>query len=270
MGTTPQMNYDQLRKAIIDGYSSYSKGFKAIAKVIIDTPHMAAVKNIADLGTEAGVSAATLLRFITSLGFSGYSDFQQIFKSNLVSQFHDYQQTLIRSPHNENGSHGLLHEINNLTNKGMSALLKETNAEQLDNIARHLHNAYTIHLCAFRRLYPVCVYLYYTLTHLGRQAALIDGHAGLHEEQARQITDKDALIVMSTHPYASEAQKVADIACSQNASLIVVTDSQLSPFYPLSDKVIIVNDIRVRNIRIPTTTLSIMQALCLSMVYLDT
>ena len=263
------MNHEQLRKEIIENYANYSRGFKAVAKVIIDQPHHAAIKNITSLGHEAGVSPATVLRFITSLRFSGYSQFQSVFKKNLVSQFHDYQQTLSGVPKKKNDPYGLLYEANQLTIQGMNSSIKQIDPVMLKKIANRMNKAKTLHLCAFRRMYPVCVYLYYTLTHMGRSVSLIDGYGGMHEEQARQMSKDDMLLVISYANYSVEAKRVSEIAKEKKAQIVAVTDSELSPLCEFADIVLLINDISMRNIRLPTVTLNTLQSLCLSLAFLE-
>ena len=66
-----------ISQRIRNAYPKFSKGHKKIANVILNNYDKAAYMTASRLGNLAGVSESTVVRFANTLGFEGYSEFQQ-------------------------------------------------------------------------------------------------------------------------------------------------------------------------------------------------
>lgn len=65
--------------------STYSKGKRAIAMYLLGAPVQAALMTAKQLGDAVGVSEATVVRFATELGYSGYPQMQRDMRSQWIS-----------------------------------------------------------------------------------------------------------------------------------------------------------------------------------------
>ena len=68
---------DDIFNLIKINYSSFSKGQKKLADFISEHYDLAAFMTAAKLGSVAGVSESTAVRFATELGFKGYPEFRE-------------------------------------------------------------------------------------------------------------------------------------------------------------------------------------------------
>ena len=68
---------NELLQKIEEKYSKFSKGQKKLADYIREAYDKAAFMTAARMGEEVGVSESTVVRFATSLGYSGYPAFQK-------------------------------------------------------------------------------------------------------------------------------------------------------------------------------------------------
>ena len=69
----------------------------------------------------------------------------------------------------------------------------------------------------------------YALRHVAKPVHLIDGLAGMLVEQSSMISSDDLLFAISFHPYARETGDIVQGAKNAGASVIAISDSQLSP-----------------------------------------
>ncbi|OBX35576.1 SIS domain protein [Halomonas elongata] len=70
----------------------------------------------------------------------------------------------------------------------------------------------------------------YALHHIDKRTFLVNGLGGMYGEQLKAIGDDDALLVVSFSPYAQETREMADEARKRGVPLVVITDSNLSPW----------------------------------------
>lgn len=68
---------------------SLTKTEKRIADYILDHIDMLGLKTITELAGEIGVSDTSIIRFLRSLGFSGYSDFKREMSARMMTQYCD-------------------------------------------------------------------------------------------------------------------------------------------------------------------------------------
>jgi DNA-binding MurR/RpiR family transcriptional regulator len=64
---------------------------------------------------------------------------------------------------------------------------------------------------------------------LRRKVVLLDPAAGLAQEMAMTMGEKDVLIAIAFRHYAKEVVSIAEYAASNRIPIISITDSQLSP-----------------------------------------
>src|SRR5918993_6119875 len=110
-------------------------------------------------------------------------------------------------------------------------------AADLDRALDLIGEAAAVYLIGLRRSFPVAAYLAYALRHIDKRAYLIDGAAGMLEEQSGMARRGDLLIATSFRPYAKETAEIAARAKERGAKLIAISDSRLSPIARNADVV---------------------------------
>lgn len=84
---------------LADRIDQLPKRLRQVANFANDHPDEIALGTAASIAENAGVQASTLVRFAKTLGYSGFSDLQQVFRTRLKQSFPDYRQrvALLRS-----------------------------------------------------------------------------------------------------------------------------------------------------------------------------
>src|SRR5690606_25383266 len=79
---------------IADRIGAMPAGERHAAQTLVANYPLIGLKTVADFAAKAGVSAPTILRFVSRLGFQNYPDFQTHLQEELAAQL---QSPLIRS-----------------------------------------------------------------------------------------------------------------------------------------------------------------------------
>ena len=96
------MNYDELRGAIAQRHRALSGRLQQIAEFVLDHPTEVALGTVAEVAERSGVPPSAIVRFAHALGFGGFTQMQQVFRSRLVAGVApSYKARLARMKHEE-------------------------------------------------------------------------------------------------------------------------------------------------------------------------
>ena len=77
--------YEALRAEIARRHPKFSDRLKVIAEFALEHPTEMALGTVAEVATRAKVQPSAVVRFAHALGYGGFSDIQQVFRSRLVA-----------------------------------------------------------------------------------------------------------------------------------------------------------------------------------------
>ncbi len=230
------MNVDKgedLIKVIENNFYNFSRGQKSIARFIIDHYDKAAFMTAAKIGQTVDVSESTVVRFATTLGYSGFPELQkalQIMTKNKLTTV----QRLTLDDDTENSKEFvekvLKNEIASLKN-----LADNLDQKKLDEATDLIFNANKIYIIGMRVSYTLALYLGFYLDVIMANVKVINfGSFSLFEQLVR-ISEDDLLICVSYPRYSKQTIDAANFAKDRNAKILTITDTESSPFYTMSD-----------------------------------
>ncbi|HET9147239.1 MAG TPA: RpiR family transcriptional regulator, partial [Acetobacteraceae bacterium] len=79
----PPRSFESLRAHMLARHEAMPKRLSQVARFALDHPDQMALSTVAELAAAATVQPSTLVRFAQSLGYSGFSELQQVFRSQL-------------------------------------------------------------------------------------------------------------------------------------------------------------------------------------------
>ncbi|MBW8882243.1 MAG: MurR/RpiR family transcriptional regulator, partial [Asticcacaulis sp.] len=258
---TPPETVEALRAEIMRQYELSSRRMKQVASFVLDKPEDMAFETLAVVADRAGVQPSTIVRFAKSLGYPGASQMQKVIRDELLAshislaygerarQFSAAADTAGR------GSAGaILDEYAEADILSLTHLRQSVTAAQLDDAVAAVAKAGTVYIAGFRRAFPAAAYLAYALQRAGKRTCFIDGTGGLWANQIRGIGAGDLLIAISFRPYAEETVKCHATALEQGATVLSITDSNVSPLVKGAHQVLLVREAEVRSFRSLTAT----------------
>jgi DNA-binding MurR/RpiR family transcriptional regulator len=228
-----RLDYEGFVARLRDRADTLPKRLREVADFALSHPDDMALHTAAQVAQQAGVQASTLVRFAQALGFSGFSELQQVFRTRLRQQFPDYRERI--EALREGGAAGpdmarvLLDGFLTASRNSLVQLEASIIYTDIDRATDLLAKAQGIVLVGSRRMFPVASYLAYAFAKLGIRAILVDQIAGLGPEQALVARPDDVLLAVSCAPYTPATIDIAAEAHRRGVPVIAITDGPLSP-----------------------------------------
>lgn len=225
--------YDELKEAISRAYPEMSKQLQRIARFALEKPHDLALGTVAAVAEATEVQPSAMIRFANALGYGGFSEMQQVFRSHLVERSASYRERIdqLRSKQ-ANGARapaGVLHQLVGDSVTELSHLEESIHEADLKAAVKLIAGAQRIHVLAQRRAFPVACYLSYALGKLELRTHLLDGAGGMLADNLRAIAPQDVLIVASFRNYSPEVIEAAHSCAKRGVPVVAITDGPLSP-----------------------------------------
>lgn len=270
----PCDTYECISEQIKTDYPTLSNRLQKIAKFALDHPTDIAIETIATLAKRADVQPSALIRFAKAFGYSGFSEMQRAFQSRVVAKSASYKERIreIELTENENQSEDSL--VTSLLNKfcstniySLEQLQEKMTGPELEQALNLLDTANNIFVTGQRRSFPVATYLAYALNHAGNRTFLLDGVGGLLNEHASAMRADDLLIAITYAPYANETASVINAAKQAGSSILLITDSNLSPAAELANVTLVIFDAEVHSFKSLSASMCISQVLSTSLAF---
>lgn len=220
-----------ISEKILSMSSTMSKKQNLLGKFILDNIYDVTLMNALQIARGAGVSEATLTRFVCALGFNSFSDFLLALRKETINskgvQFRqepylDDDDQVYRKVFDVEID--LMKEtLNNIDpasfGKAVDMLLE---CDRLLVVGGPLHHYIASYAANF-----ICAYR--DNVHVIRQVDMD------FVSQLRSVGPQSAALIFSYPRYSKEMQRIAEILLEKNVPMIALTDSKLSPVVPLAD-----------------------------------
>jgi DNA-binding MurR/RpiR family transcriptional regulator len=237
-GAVAPRDFGALRALIRARWEGLPRRLTQVASYALDNPDEVAFGTAASIATSADVQPSTLVRFAQSLGYQGFSDLQDVFRSRLRERVLNYDERLAQlrehgTPASKSGL--VLDGFLDAAERSVTEFRTKADHAAIEKAVEVLAGAETIYLIGLRRSFPIAAYLAYAMGKLGIRYILVDGLAGLGPEQSSFVTPRDAILAVSFTPYASETVTLSQAAKARGAKMVSITDSIFSPIAPMAD-----------------------------------
>jgi DNA-binding MurR/RpiR family transcriptional regulator len=225
--------YEELKDRIARAYPDLSKQLQRIARFALEKPHDLALGTVAAVASATEVQPSAMIRFANALGYSGFSEMQQVFRGHLVERSASYRERidLLRSQqlNGQRAPAGVLHQLVGDSVAELGRLEEAIREADMRAAVKLLAGAQRIHVLAQRRAFPVANYLAYALGQLELKTHLLDGAGGMLAENLRAVDRQDVLVVASFRNYSPEVIAAAQACSARGVPVLAITDGPLSP-----------------------------------------
>ena len=230
-------NFDELRNltyTLQKGEVHTCLGKKSLNALtsMIDKPDMVATCNIVKLSEQLSLSPASITRIAKQLGFTGFNQFQEIFRlrSELLEDFYSQKANKLKSLNNLPQKTILNKQLLNSVSNMQSCIGKIENTA-LDLAVRMLARAPSVHIFGHKQASAVANVLSYGLKLVRKK---INGLR--NEEQGialalGQIQTNDLVVMLGTSPYSEQTIRVSRAVRSLNCQILAISDSPNSPLF---------------------------------------
>jgi DNA-binding MurR/RpiR family transcriptional regulator len=257
-------DFAALKTLIIERAAEMPKRLTQVATYAVENPDEVAFGTVASIAHSADVQPSTLVRFSQALGYQGFSDLQDVFRSRLRDRVLNYEERLeqLRGHVREGSKTSLILDgFCESASRSIAALRQKIDPQQLEQAVKMLAEAETIYLVGLRRSFPISSYMSYAFGKLGVKSMLIDAVGGLAAEDISFATPRDRILAISFTPYASESVSLAQRAAARDVPIIAITDSPFSPLASVASLWFEIQEANFEGFRSMAATLSLAMTL---------
>lgn len=237
----------QLRDLVVTikkGDASLTLGSKALGVLgrLVERPEVVAVNTITELAQWLDVNASTLSRLARSLGYSGFAEFQRVFRNEMThsgSRFYSGQAVRLLHEHEPGAvTDNYLNAVIQLSResvRNIEGCLAQLDAGELRKMATTIAKARQVRVFGVRQMYTVANLLAYGLGLIRPDVAILGSPGQGVAENLAHMHDGDVLVVSSVAPYSRSVAETAAVARKYGVAVIAITDYRASPLAANAD-----------------------------------
>ena len=217
---------------------SLSPAERKLARVLLASYPIAGLESVARFAERAGVSAPTVTRFITKLGFRGYPEFQEVLRHEV--------QARLSSPlaryHDEpgRGTDSLVSDALEISRQNLQATLELLSYRDVEELVELVSDVRKRVLVLGGRLSgPLARYLAGQLHLLRPGVALVDAERTSAAQQLIDLHKGDVLVVFDYRRYQADTIESARLVAAQGVHVVLFTDPWLSPASAFARQVVV-------------------------------
>ena len=229
-----RMLMQELLRKLKESYDQLSTGQKKVAKLFFEEPNKIAFSPAFEIGKHVDVSESTVIRLTQKIGYKGYAEVQEIIQKDLSKQRVITQYKEMSTMCNQSFVQELLDaDVENIVH-----LKRVLDEKRMQQVVEKISGA--------RRIYITGNLLSYGLAHffsswlniiLGNSELVLNGDDQYYHQLSR-ISSEDVLIALIFPRYMRSTLETVEYAKNLGATVISITDSELSPVCLNSDIVL--------------------------------
>lgn len=208
---------------------------RQLAHSILENYPASGLGPLSALAKGAGVSVPTVARMVQKLGFKGYPEFQAELREELRAQAKDP----IAKHDTWAGAAPSGHMLNRFTEAVIDNIrntLGQIDPNDFDEACALVGDpGRHVHVVGGRITHTIAEYLYLHLQMIRPRVTHIQSTSNTWPHDLLDISDDDVLVMFDVRRYENNTLKLARMAHSRGAKLILFTDQWRSPIHPLSD-----------------------------------
>ncbi len=200
---------------------------RILGTYIIQNPSKVVFMTTKELSEACGISEATVVRFVSTIGYKGYSDFQDALKDfvNTGLSLPDRIDIKDREEPGLNRLHrGILEELNNL-----KYLYEHINVDTMNQFVDHLENSPTVYFTGSRLSYTYAYYFGWSLTKVRRGVHILKGSDSTTMDMLTNAPENSLVVLCASTRYPNELIKLSKMIRRAGHTLLSLNDSNLSP-----------------------------------------
>ena len=255
---------DDILAILEDKESTFSKGQRRIAAYITESYDKAAFMTASRLGKTVGVSESTVVRFAVELGFDGYPEMQKVMQEIVMNRLTSVQR--IEVANDRIGNQDVLTKVLQADADKIRQTAETVSREHFRCAVDAILKSRKIYVLGVRSAAPLANFAGYYLNYMFEDVRVLTvSGAGEMFENLVNITPDDVVIAFSFPRYSSATLKAVQYCRGVGATVIGITNSNMSPLAQHSDYTLIAKSDMVSLVDSLVAPLSVVNALLVSL-----
>ncbi|MBW2368906.1 MAG: MurR/RpiR family transcriptional regulator [Deltaproteobacteria bacterium] len=251
-----------MQKALKTSPSLTPKG-KLLRRFILGNPRKAVFMTSKELAGACDVSEATVVRFVSQLGYQGYGAFRQALRD-----FVDRELTLLEREGISGGSEPGKERLHRVITEEIDNLLhayEKIDPETLRRAIEKIRQSPTVYVVGSRVSYTYAYYLGWSLTKVREDIHILKGSDSATIDWMTIAPKGTLIIIIATSRYPNELVRLGKLARRLDLDLLVISDSSLCPITQFAHLSLIAPSKSIPFIGNPTAILCIINYLILEL-----
>ena len=254
-------------KSIVEQHPSLTPKARILGEYIVNHPRKAMFMTTKELAQTCQVSEATVVRFVSQLGYEGYGAFQQALRD-----FVDRELTMLERADLAATAGEGMDRLRRVVSEEMDNLKQFFETVELDTLQAaidYLAKSPTVYIIGSRVSYTFAYYLGWSLTKVRSGVRILKGSDSTAIDWLT-ISDPDTLVVViATSRYPNELIRLGRMARRLDRKLLLITDSSLCPLTQFAHLSLVAPAKNIPFIGSPTTIACIINYLVLELAGRD-
>ena len=250
-------------KAIVEQQHKLTPKARILGNYILEHPRKAIFMTTKELAQTCRVSEATVVRFVSRLGYKGYGAFQQALRDVVDTELTMLDLTdlsSIHAPGADRLGRVVFEEMENL-----KLFLETVDMEALEKIVDLLETPHSIYVIGSRLSFTFAYYLGWSLTKIRRNVHILKGSDSTTIDWLTIASPESLVVIIATTRYPNELIRLGKMVRRLGQTLIVIVDSSVCPLIQFAHQSLIAPSKSIPFIGNPTTISCIINYLVLEL-----
>ena len=248
---------------IMDQMEALTPKGRILGHFVAQNPRKAVFMTTKELAESCRVSEATVVRFVSQLGYEGYGEFLQALRDYLdtgLSLPDRVDLPGMRGPAPDRLHRVLIEEMNNLRQ-----LYESADMEALAALLDQLRDSPAVYVIGSRISFAYAYYLGWSLTKVRRGVQILKGSDSAAIDWLTNAPVKSLVVLFAVSRYPNELIRLGKVARRLSHTLVVITDSSLCPLIPFAHHSLVAPSKSIPLIGYPTAIACIINYLILEL-----
>lgn len=221
--------------------NSFTPTYRKLADYLVQNFTETSFMTAQQWSHQVQTSEVSVIRFVRSLGFKGYPDFSETLQKVIRQEMTmtDYIQVSIKKTSAKTKT-SILWEIIQDEKRNLNELIQKFDQDIMDNMISKIHDAEEIIVVGTRSSAPLAEYCSYMLIRsLGKEILTLSDCGYQTFDALIPWLKKKPLVFAFAYPrYPEKTMQIVEFLKEHDATIIGITNNELSPLVPLSDDIL--------------------------------
>jgi DNA-binding MurR/RpiR family transcriptional regulator len=207
-----------------------------IAEFLDHNRHMNAFETVASISQKVGVSKATVVRFISHMGYASFYDFRKKMREEISYKLESpLSRYLQRKSDLTTNKADIVGRYFSFIIQELEKTYSRIDPNTIEKIARLIMGGKGfLYIIGQRRSYGLAYLLWTLLKHLRSRVILLDNHASMLPDRLIDVTPEDLLIAITRRRHSKHTYLTAKHFAEQGAKIILFSDKTFTPLSHLA------------------------------------
>jgi DNA-binding MurR/RpiR family transcriptional regulator len=202
-----------------------------------------AFEKVTSIAKKADVGKASVVRFISRLGFESFKDFQNCVQEEIQDRLEkpiERLLTLKRSRGSRNDEKDLLKQTITQVVKNLHGAHERIKPEKFEEAARLLSDTRsTLYVAGNLASFGIAYFFWVYARYLRERVQLIHNLGSVAPYELLDVTGKNTLFVVTHHLYSRQTQLLVEFFARWKAKIVILTDTEINPFSHLAEVILV-------------------------------